>query len=102
MLKLVEGFNNKTILFLLEVEKEVSKIENFQLDLLYDLKDIINETKRIFRDFNKNLFMAIEKGIKIFRYDFEDFIHEMMGNLLYLVEFLSINLNKNEILKKRN
>ena len=24
----------------------------------------------------------------------------MMGNLLYLVEFLSINLNKNEILKK--
>ena len=100
MLKLVEDFNNKTILFLLDVEEEVSKIENFQLDLLYDLKDIIHETKRIFKDFNKNLFMAIEKGIKTFRLDFEDFIYEMMGNLLYLVEFLSINLNKNEILKK--
>ena len=98
MLLLVEDFNNKTIIFLIEVEEEVSKIENFQLDILYDLKDIIYETKKIFKDFNKNLFMAIEKGIQIFRYDFDDFVHEIIGSLLYLVDFLSINLNKNEIL----
>jgi hypothetical protein len=99
MLLSVEEFNNKTYIFLLEVEEEVSKIENFQIDLLYDLKDIIYESKKIFKDFNKNLFNAIEKGIKTFRLDFKDFVHEFMGNLLYLVEFLSINLNKNEILK---
>ena len=99
MLILVEDFNNKTFLFLSEVEKEVSKIDNFQLDFLYDLKDIINETKKIFANFNENLFMTIEKGIKTFRYDFDDFIHEMIGNLLYLVNFLANNMNKNEILK---
>lgn len=99
MLLLVEDFNNKTCIFLLEVKEEVAKIENFQLDLLYDLIDIIYETKKIFKDFNKNLFLAIEKGIKVFRLDFQDFIYEMMGDLLYLVDFLSINLNKNDILK---
>ena len=99
MLLLVEEFNNKTCDFLLEVKEEVAKIENFQLDLLYDLIDIIYESKKIFKDFNKNLFLAIEKGIKTFRLDFQDFLYEMMGNLLYLVEFLSVNLNKNDILK---
>ena len=99
MLLLVEEFNNNTCIFLLEVKDEVSKIENFQLDLLYDLIDIIRETKKIFKDFNKNLFLAIEKGIKTFRFDFQDFIHEIMGDLLYLVDFLSVNLNKNDILK---
>ena len=99
MLLLVEEFNNKTIIFLKEVDEEVSKIENFQIDLLYDLIDIIYEVKKIFKDFNKNLFLAVEKGIKTFRYDFDDFIHEIIGDLLYLVDFLSINLNKNEILR---
>ena len=99
MLLLVEDFNNKTCIFLLKVKEEVAKIENFQLDILYDLIDIIYETKKIFKDFNKNLFFAIEKGIKVFRFDFQDFIYEMMGDLLYLVDFLSINLNKNDILK---
>ena len=82
MLLLVEEFNNKTCDFLLEVKEEVAKIENFQLDLLYDLIDIIYESKKIFKDFNKNLFLAIEKGIKTFRLDFQDFLYEMMGNLL--------------------
>ena len=99
MLNSVEIFNNNTLIFLKNVEEEVAKIENFQLDLLYDLQDIIYESKKIFKDFNKNLFMAIEKGIKTFRLDFQDFVHEMIGNLLYLVDFLSVNLNKNEILK---
>ena len=99
MLLSVEEFNNKTCIFLLEVKEEVAKIENFQIDLLYDLIDIVFESKKIFRDFNKNLFLAIEKGIKIFRLDFHDFLHEMMGDLLYLVDFLSLNLNKNDILK---
>ena len=99
MLLLVEEFNNKTIIFLKEVDEEVSKIENFQIDLLYDLIDIIYEAKKIFKDFNKNLFLAVEKGIKTFRYDFDDFIHEIIGDLLYLVDFLSINLDKNEILR---
>ena len=67
MLNSVEIFNNNTLIFLKNVEEEVAKIENFQLDLLYDLQDIIYESKKIFKDFNKNLFMAIEKGIKTFR-----------------------------------
>ena len=99
MLLLVEVFNNKTFVFLLEVGEEVSRIDNFQIDLLYDLKDIIQEAKKIFKDFNKNLFLAIEKGIKTFKYDFKDFVHNIMGDLFYLVDFLSVNLNKNEILK---
>ena len=77
----------------------MERINNFQIDLLYDLIDIVYEAKKIFKDFNKNLFLAIEKGIKTFKYDFKDFVHEMIGNLLYLVNFLSVNINKNEILK---
>ena len=100
MLDLVEEFNNKTFDFLVEVSNEVSRINNFQIDLLYDLIDIVYEAKKIFKDFNKNLFLAIEKGIKTFKLDFKDFIHEIMGDLLYLVEFLSVNVNKNDIFKK--
>ena len=99
MLFLVEEFNNQTYDFLINVEEEVGRIENFQIDLLYDLIDIVYEARKIFKDFNKNLFLAIEKGIKTFKFDFDDFIHEMMGDLLYLVDFLTINLNKNDILK---
>ena len=99
MLVLVEEFNNKTFIFLFEVSEEVSRIDNFQIDLLYDLIDIVYEAKKIFKDFNKNLFLAIEKGIKAFKLDFNDFIHDMMGDLLYLIDFLSINLNKNDILR---
>ena len=100
MLDLVEEFNNKTFDFLVDVSEEVERINNFQIDLLYDLIDIIYETKKIFKDFNKNLFLAIEKGIKNFRLDFNDFIHNIMGDLLYLVEFLSVNINTNDILRK--
>ena len=97
---ILENFYNETLLFLDNIEAEVNKIDIFQIDLLYDIIDVINDAKIIFKEFNNNLYKAIEKGIIIFKYDIQDFIDNIIGELLYITDFLSININKNEILKK--
>lgn len=100
MIQNLEIFNNKTLFFLDRIEEETMKIEIFQIDLLYDIIDLIYDTKLIFRNFNNNLFKAIEKGIITFKYDLLDYIENIIGELLYITDFLSINLNKNEIFIK--
>ena len=101
MIKLLSVFENKTLLFLNNIEEEIKNIEFFQIDLLYDIIDLIYDGTLIIKEFDKNLFKAIEKGILIFKYDVKDFIENIIGDLLYITDFLSINLNKNEILKKQ-
>ena len=98
MLDNLEIFQNNTLIFLENVQKEIEKINDFQIDLLYDLVDQIYNAKEIFKGFNKNLFKAIEKGIITFRYDIRDYIDDIIGDLLYLTDFLCININQNEIL----
>ena len=98
ILNSLEIFQNNTLIFLENVQKEIEKINDFQIDLLYDLVDQVYNAKEIFKNFNKNLFKAIEKGIITFRYDIRDYIDDIIGDLLYLTDFLSININQNEIL----
>ena len=98
MLDNLEIFQNNTLIFLENVQKEIAKINDFQIDSLYDLVDQIYDAKAIFNNYNKNLFKAIEKGIITFRYDIRDYIDDIIGDLLYLTDFLSVNINQNEIL----
>ena len=98
MLDNLEIFQNNTLIFLENVQKEIAKINDFQIDSLYDLVDQIYNAKAIFNNYNKNLFKAIEKGIITFRYDIRDYIDDIIGDLLYLTDFLSVNINQNEIL----
>ena len=98
MLDNLEIFQNNTLIFLENVQKEILKINDFQIDLLYDLVDQINNSKIILKNFNKNLFNAIEKGIITFRYDIREYIDNIIGDLLYLTDFLCVNINQNEIL----
>ena len=101
MIDILAKFENNTIKFLDNVEMEVCKINIFQIDVLYDIIDSIYDCKIIFKKFNKNLFNAIEKGILTFKYDIKDYIDKIIGDLLYLTDFLAVNINKNEILKKQ-
>ena len=52
------------------------------------------------KQFNKNLFKSIEKGIVVFQSDINEFTENIIGDLLYITDYLSININKNEILIK--
>ena len=101
MINLMEIFEKNCLKFYDNVDKELIKVEEFQIDLLYDTYDIINDSKIIFKQFNKNLFKSIEKGIITFKYDIYEFIYEIIGELLYITDFLSGNLNKNEIIKNK-
>jgi hypothetical protein len=98
MIEILENFQNNTLSFLEEIENELNSINDFQIDILYDIIDQINESKLIFKQFNKNLFKSIEKGIITLKYDINDYIDLIIGDLLYITDFLSININKNEIL----
>ena len=100
MIDIIENFENTSMIFLENVEEELNNLTSFQIDLLYDTIDIIYDTKLIFKQFNKNLFKSIEKGILSFKYDLNDFIDEIMGDSLYILDFLSININKNDLIKK--
>ena len=100
MIEILYNFENSTLLFLKGIENELDNINDFQIDVLYDIIDQIYEAKLIFKQFNKNLFKSIEKGILTFKYEIRDYIEEFIGDLLYITDFLSINLNKNEILIK--
>ena len=100
MIDKLSNFKNQTLIFLDNIEKELQFIVSFQIDILYDIIDAIYDCKLIFKEFNRNLFKAIEKGIITFKYDIKDYIEEIIGDLLYTTDFLSVNINKNEILKK--
>ena len=99
MFNLIISFKNDTILFLEDIKHEVDLIQTFQLDVLYDIVDIIDDGIKVFREFIKKLFKAVERGVNNFKYDLRDYMEEKIGELLYLTDFLSININKNEILK---
>ena len=99
MSDLIIEFKNDTLLFLINIKQEVDHIETFQLDVLYDIIDVIYDSKLVFKEFIKKLFKAVDRGITTFKYDLRDYMEEKIGELLYLTDFLSINLNKNEILK---
>ena len=99
MLNILELFQNNTLKFLDNIEEELENINTFHIDLLYDIKDEIYESRLIFKQFNRNLFKSIEKGIITFKYNLTEYIDETIGDLLYITDFLSVNIDKNEILK---
>jgi hypothetical protein len=98
MVNILEIFENNTLKFLDDIEYELIEISDFQIDILYDIIDDIYESRLIFKKFNRNLFNSIEKGIIKFKYDITEYINDVIGDLLYITDFLSVNINKNEIL----
>ena len=96
----MENFENKTLKFLDDIDNELNNIEDFQIDILYDIKEQIYESKQIFKTFNRNLFKSIEKGILTFKCDINDYIDLIIGDLLYITDFLAVNINKNELIIK--
>ena len=61
MLELLENFENKTLIFLEGVENELKYIDDFQIDLLYDIIDQLYECKQIFLKFNRNYLNLLKK-----------------------------------------
>ena len=99
MFNIIISFKNYSLLFLTNLKKEVETIQTFQIDILYDLMDLLYETKLVLKDFIAKLFQAVDTGVTTFKYKLRDYMEEIIGQLLYLTDFLSVNLNKNEILK---
>ena len=95
----LEIFKNNTLIYLENIENELENITDFQIDLLYDIKNNLYEANLIFKQFNVNLFKSIEKGIITLKYDIEEYIEEIIGDLINITDFLAVNINKNEILK---
>ena len=100
MTNILENFYNNTLNYINDLYNELSKINDFQIDILYDIIDSINNCKEIYESFNKKLFNSIEKGIIYFKYDLNKYLENIIGDLLYVTDFLSININQNEILIK--
>ena len=95
----LENFTNLTILFLESVEEEITNLNKIEkIDFLYDILDNIWESKLLLSQFNTNLFKAIEKGILTFKNDINEFKELAIGDLLYITDFLSVNIMKNEII----
>ena len=101
MIENLEFFSNKTLLFLDKIEIEVNNITKLEkIDFLYDILDNIYECQLILFQFNRNLFKAIEKGILSFKTDIEEFKEFIIGDILYITDYLSININKNPLIIK--
>ena len=101
MIEHLEFFTNETLLFLDKIEDEVNNITKFEkIDFLYDILDNIYECQLILLQFNRNLFRAIEKGILSFKTDIEEFKEFIIGDILNITDYLSININKNPLIIK--
>ena len=101
IIDILEKFHNITLLFLEDIHNEIKNLTKIEkIDFLYDVLDVIYDYKSILKQFNKNLFKSIEKGIILFRTDIYEFIESIIGDLLYITDYLSININKNDILIK--
>ena len=97
---ILENFYNNTLDYIKDIENELNKIDNFQIDVLFDIIDSINDCKEILENFNYKLFDTIERGIIQFKSELTEYFEIAIGSLLYVTEFLSVNINKNGILKK--
>ena len=101
IIDILEKFHNITLLFLEDIHNEIKNLTKIEkIDFLYDVLDVIYDCKSILKQFNKNLFKSIEKRIILFRTDIYEFIESIIGDLLYITDYLSININKNDILIK--
>ncbi len=85
--------------YLNDLEELIKDILNFQIDILYDIIDNIEEAKNIFKNFCFLLFDSISKGIKTFKNDLNNYFDEMIGELLYITEFISYGVENNDILR---
>ena len=92
-------FSNFTLNYLDEISSLINTTNNIQIDILYDIIDNIEDCKNILKNFCKLLFNSIENGIKLFKFDLEDHIESVIGDLLYITEFISNGLENDEILK---
>ena len=97
MTNILEQFYIDTLKFLNDTKNELQNINDFQIDVLYDIIDSINDCIDLFEQYNNKLFLSIEKGINNFQFELDQFIENLIGELLYITDFLSVNINKNEI-----
>jgi hypothetical protein len=97
MVNNLEVFYNKSINYLKDIESLIT--ENFQIDILYDINDNAIKAKKIFTKFINLVFKSIEKGMSYFKYNLQEFIENLIGDLLKNSKFIADSLNENEILK---
>ena len=95
----LEQFSKNVLIYINKLEIIIQNITNFKLDLLYDIIDNIEESKKIFKNFILLLFDSVIKGVKTFKYNLDNHIEEILDELLILTEFISSGLKNNEILK---
>ena len=97
----LENFTNATLIFLELLEDEINNIDKIEkIDFLYDILDNIYESKLLVSQFNNNLFKSIQKGILTFKTDINEFKEMIIGDLLYITDFLAVNILKNEIIMR--
>ena len=78
----------------------MEKIDEFSIDYFYDIIDVLIDGKMILKEYVLKLFSSVEKGIIILKKNINNNAEKNIGDFLYITDFLSINLNKNELLKK--
>jgi hypothetical protein len=100
IIDIMKIFENNILIFLGDLEKEIDVLEDFQIDLLYDIKDKIYEAKLILKKINKNMFKSIEKSFLYFQNDIYEGVDEILDDILYIIDFLASNINRNEIMQK--
>jgi hypothetical protein len=100
MNNLLLNFCNDTLLFLDNIQEEMIKIDDFTIDFFYDIIDVVDNGKMILKEFVSKIFSSVEKGIIILKKNINNNAEKNIGDFLYITDFLSINLNKNELLLK--
>ena len=95
----LDEFSNNVLNYLDKLEILIQNIINFKIDLLYDIIDNIEESKKIFKNFISLLFNSVLKGVKKFKCNLDNHIEEIFDDLLYITEFISSGIKNNEILK---
>ena len=87
MIDILGIFHNSTLLFLEDIQNEIENLTKIEkIDFLYDILDSIYDCKLILKQFNKNLFKSIEKGIVVFQSDINEFTENIIGDLLYITD----------------
>jgi len=94
----LEIFSNKTLEYLRNLENITKSITSFSIGDLYDIIDNSEESKIIFKNFCYLLFNSISKGINTFKKDLDNHIEETMGELLYILDFISNGLKNDNLL----
>ena len=95
----IDVFHTNGLQYIENLEKSLTGLEDFSIDLMYDIKDQVEKVVDIYSNFVEDLFSSVASGIDSFEKSVRTTVTEIIGEVLNVIEFIASAFEENEIMR---